>query len=77
MGVKAMAVTDTARGITGKQLLIATSTDQVYALDKRFLDPRRPLGNPTPVSARPKTLHDINPKVKTAWLFWRFRAKTG
>eukprot|EP00873_Tetraselmis_striata_P009215 jgi/Tetstr1/429479/TSEL_019386.t1 len=49
MGVKAMAVTDTARGITGKQLLIATSTDQVYALDKRFLDPRRPLGNPTPM----------------------------
>ncbi|OVA20302.1 protein of unknown function DUF1620 [Macleaya cordata] len=44
--VKAMAVSLTAKGITSKQLLIGTIGDQVLALDKRFLDPRRTL-NPT------------------------------
>ncbi|KAH0638599.1 hypothetical protein KY285_035185 [Solanum tuberosum] len=44
--VKAVAVTSTAKGITSKQLLIGTIGDQVLALDKRFLDPRRTL-NPT------------------------------
>ncbi|GLT85426.1 hypothetical protein SLE2022_036160 [Rubroshorea leprosula] len=39
--VKTMAVTLTAKGITSKQLLIGTIGDQVLALDKRFLDPRR------------------------------------
>ncbi|XP_021907584.1 ER membrane protein complex subunit 1 isoform X2 [Carica papaya] len=44
--VKEIAVTSTAMGITSKQLLIGTSGDQVLALDKRFLDPRRSL-NPS------------------------------
>ncbi|GLT48218.1 hypothetical protein SLA2020_218570 [Shorea laevis] len=44
--VKAMAATLTAKGITSKQLLIGTIGDQVLALDKRFLDPRRTV-NPT------------------------------
>lgn len=44
--VKAVAVTSTAKGITSKQLLIGTIGDQVLALDKRFLDPRRSI-NPT------------------------------
>ncbi|XP_059645439.1 uncharacterized protein LOC132286999 [Cornus florida] len=44
--VKSMAVTSTAKGITSKQLLIGTIGDQVLALDKRFLDPRRSI-NPT------------------------------
>ncbi|XP_062110550.1 uncharacterized protein LOC133822280 [Humulus lupulus] len=39
--VKAISVTSTAKGITSKQLLIGTIEDQVLALDKRFLDPRR------------------------------------
>ncbi|XAR70870.1 hypothetical protein NMG60_11027904 [Bertholletia excelsa] len=39
--VRAIAVTSTAKGITSKQLLIGTIGDQVLALDKRFLDPRR------------------------------------
>ncbi|KAL6215585.1 hypothetical protein ACLB2K_015014 [Fragaria x ananassa] len=39
--VKAIDVTLTAKGITSKQLLIGTIGDQVLALDKRFLDPRR------------------------------------
>ncbi|KAG5540687.1 hypothetical protein RHGRI_020798 [Rhododendron griersonianum] len=44
--VKSIAVTSTAKGITSKQLLIGTIGDQVLALDKRFLDPRRTV-NPT------------------------------
>ncbi|XP_039051239.1 ER membrane protein complex subunit 1-like [Hibiscus syriacus] len=44
--VKAIAVTSTAKGITSEQLLIGTIGDQVLALDKRFLDPRRSV-NPT------------------------------
>ncbi|XP_062179551.1 uncharacterized protein LOC133884219 isoform X2 [Phragmites australis] len=44
--VKAMGVTQTAKGITSKQLLIGTIGDQVLALDKRYLDPRRSV-NPT------------------------------
>ncbi|XP_010541259.1 PREDICTED: ER membrane protein complex subunit 1 [Tarenaya hassleriana] len=44
--VKTMAVTSTAKGITSKQLLIGTIGDQVLALDKRFVDPRRTL-NPS------------------------------
>ncbi|KAK8936199.1 hypothetical protein KSP39_PZI013538 [Platanthera zijinensis] len=39
--VKVMTVTTTARGITSKQLLIGTIADQILALDKRYLDPRR------------------------------------
>ncbi|EEE62894.1 hypothetical protein OsJ_17698 [Oryza sativa Japonica Group] len=44
--VKAIAATQTAKGITSKQLLIGTIGDQVLALDKRFVDPRRSV-NPT------------------------------
>ncbi|XP_030543021.1 ER membrane protein complex subunit 1 [Rhodamnia argentea] len=44
--VKAITVTSTAKGITSKQLLIGTIGDQVLALDKRYLDPRRTI-NPT------------------------------
>lgn len=44
--VKSIAVTSTAKGITSKQLLIGTIGDQVLALDKRYLDPRRSI-NPT------------------------------
>ncbi|OWM86613.1 hypothetical protein CDL15_Pgr015648 [Punica granatum] len=44
--VKAITVTLTAKGITSKQLLIGTISDQVLALDKRYLDPRRSL-NPS------------------------------
>ncbi|XP_017983166.1 PREDICTED: ER membrane protein complex subunit 1 isoform X2 [Theobroma cacao] len=44
--LKSIAVTSTAKGITSKQLLIGTIGDQVLALDKRFLDPRRSV-NPT------------------------------
>jgi len=40
--VKALGVTATRQGITTKQLLLGTVADQVYALDKRYVDPRRP-----------------------------------
>lgn len=41
-GTKFMRVTASARGITGHQVLLGTDTDQVVALDRRWLDPRRP-----------------------------------
>jgi hypothetical protein len=41
--ITGLAVTQTLQGITTKQILASTITDQVFALDKRFLDPRRPL----------------------------------
>ncbi|KAK9073159.1 hypothetical protein SSX86_007483 [Deinandra increscens subsp. villosa] len=44
--VKVISVSSTAKGITSKHLLIGTIGDQVLALDKRFVDPRRSL-NPT------------------------------
>lgn len=37
-----MATTYSAQGVTGHQVLMGTATDQVVALDKRWLDPRRP-----------------------------------
>ncbi|KAH7293959.1 hypothetical protein KP509_28G050000 [Ceratopteris richardii] len=39
--IKALTVTSTARGITGKQILVGSVGDQILALDKRFFDPRR------------------------------------
>lgn len=41
--LKGLAVSRTAKGITSRQLLLLTHSDQVYSLDKRFLDPRRPM----------------------------------
>ena len=37
-----MATTYSAQWVTGHQVLMGTATDQVVALDKRWLDPRRP-----------------------------------
>lgn len=50
-GVTAAAATTTARGIATKSLLFGTSTGQVYLMDKRFLDPRRPLKSMKEMSA--------------------------
>lgn len=41
--LKALTVTSTSSGITNRQLLLGTLSDQVLAMDKRFLDPRRTL----------------------------------
>lgn len=41
-GVALMTPTVTARGITPRQLLMANPAGQILALDRRFLDPRRP-----------------------------------
>ncbi|KAK9825151.1 hypothetical protein WJX81_005905 [Elliptochloris bilobata] len=46
-GVKALAASTTAHGITSKMLLMGMHTDQVYAMDKRLLDPRRARRAPT------------------------------
>ena len=41
--VQSLAVTKTLKGITTQLLLMATVSDQIYSMNKRFLDPRRPL----------------------------------
>jgi len=38
-----LAVTETARGVSAKQLLVGLVSDQVLALDRRFIDPRQTL----------------------------------
>jgi len=50
--VEAMAVTQTVAGITPKFVLVATVAGQMVLLDKRFLDPRRPIvpGGPQKMS---------------------------
>lgn len=49
--VKAMAVTQTIAGLTPKFVLVATAAGQLYLLDRKFLDPRRPLvANPQKMS---------------------------
>lgn len=41
--VKVLGVTATAQGVTGRQVLMGTLADHIVAMDRRFLDPRRPL----------------------------------
>ncbi|GBF96686.1 ER membrane complex subunit 1 [Raphidocelis subcapitata] len=55
---KLLSVTQTLSGINLKQLLIGTVTDQLYAMDHRYLDPRRPIGRakPTPEEAEERLL---------------------
>mmetsp|Transcript_44347 Transcript_44347/g.105657 ORF Transcript_44347/g.105657 Transcript_44347/m.105657 type:complete len:1000 (+) Transcript_44347:34-3033(+) len=47
VGIKHLAVTETMHGITTKNVLMALSTDQIFSMDKKLLDPRRPVGKPT------------------------------
>ncbi|UPQ98770.1 ER membrane protein complex subunit 1 [Chloropicon primus] len=41
--VKTMTVTTSSLGITANQVLVGTLSDQIYAIDKKLLDPRRPV----------------------------------
>ena len=45
--INALAVTHTLRGITSAELLAVLPTDQVLAIPKHLLDPRRPTGEPS------------------------------
>jgi len=45
--IKTLEVTTTARGITSRQLLAGTYSDAVYIIDKKFIDPRRPISMPS------------------------------
>ncbi|KAI3435883.1 hypothetical protein D9Q98_001941 [Chlorella vulgaris] len=53
--VVGLSVTRSARGNTAKQVMLLTQAGQVYLLDRRFLDPRRPIippgQKPTPEQA--------------------------
>lgn len=55
LAVDGLAVTRSARGNTAKQVMMLTPAGRVYLLDRRFLDPRRPVippgGKPTAIQA--------------------------
>lgn len=46
-GITTLSGIHTLAGVTEKQLLIGTINGQIYSLDRRFLDPRRPAGKPS------------------------------
>jgi len=69
-GLAAMGVTHTAAGLTPRSLLLATSAGQLVSLDKKLVDPRRPLVHPQKMTQQQKeeglipyapTLGGINP----------------
>mmetsp|Transcript_52422 Transcript_52422/g.162693 ORF Transcript_52422/g.162693 Transcript_52422/m.162693 type:complete len:149 (+) Transcript_52422:137-583(+) len=43
-----MAVAHTMHGITTKNVIAALASDQIFSIDKKLLDPRRPIGKPSP-----------------------------
>ena len=45
--MRAMGVSQSLRGITPRQVLVALASDQIVALDKKLLDPRRPTNKPS------------------------------
>lgn len=52
--------TVTERGITNKNLLLGLSTGQILALDTRVIDPRRPLGTPSPMEKEEVVVRSCN-----------------
>lgn len=74
--VKAISVTSTAKGITSKHLLIGTIGDQVLALDKRFVDPRR---SPNPTQAEKEEgllpLTDALPIIPQSYVTHAFKVE--
>lgn len=63
--VTALGVTQTARGISMKHFIFALGTGQVLTVDRRFLDPRRPSGEPKPAEKAEGLLryHPIIPLI--------------
>jgi len=47
VSVKTLAVSSTELGITSKDLLMGTTTNQLYAMPRKFFDARRPTKQPT------------------------------
>ncbi|KAI8612170.1 hypothetical protein BC830DRAFT_1067969 [Chytriomyces sp. MP71] len=45
--ITAMGFTRTGAGIASREILVGLSSNQVYGINKRLLDPRRPLGAPS------------------------------
>jgi hypothetical protein len=54
--IHGMSATRTARGITSKQVLVALPHGQVAAIDRRWLDPRRPSAEPTKLEKEERLL---------------------
>eukprot|EP00741_Cyanophora_paradoxa_P006012 tig00000970_g5830.t1 len=60
--IRAIGVTQTARGITPKHLLLALASEQLMALDRRFVDARRPVG-PVSQAEREEGIVPYNPRI--------------
>jgi len=45
-GITSLGITQTTRGISSKHVLFALGSNQVLSVDRRWLDPRRPSGEP-------------------------------
>lgn len=54
--ITAMHHTVTSRGITNKNLLLGLGSGQLYTVDLRMLDPRRPVNKPTPEEMEEKLM---------------------
>ncbi len=69
LAVSTLGVTKTAHGTAAKMLLIGTTGGQVYMLDRRMLDPRRPLvpagSKPTPAQVA-ENLPPYHPELAVA-----------
>jgi hypothetical protein len=57
--VTSMHHTVTARGITNKNLLLGLGSGQLYTVDLRMLDPRRPVNKPTPAEMEEKLMQYV------------------
>ena len=57
--VTSMHHTVTSRGITNKNLLLGLGGGQLYTIDLRMLDPRRPINKPTPAEMEEKLMQYV------------------
>ena len=71
-----LSTTYSRKGVTAHQVLMGTSTDQVVALDKRFLDPRRPT-KPTPEDREEGLIpySEVLPIFPASWVTTKHQAE--
>lgn len=67
-GVLATGVSRTTLGVTTKALLVATDRENIVMIPRPVLDPRRPLGKPTPADLE-EGLREYQPEIpdEPAW----------
>ena len=73
---KMLSVTRSMRGVTEPAVLLATATDQVTSIDKRFLDPRRP-NKPTPADREEGLIpyNEVIPVFPASWATYHYTVR--